>query len=111
MQSKWHKPRKKLYLKETSVHKACIPLQQKELYRLICILHPSIDQILTECLHALDMIQPSMIREGAIQYCIVPSNVLSSTYFLGKTFFFFKFFLADPPSNFLEVCIKILAIN
>ncbi len=36
----------------------------------------------------------------------IPSNVLSSTYFLGKTFFFSKIFLGDPPLNFLEVCQK-----
>ncbi len=36
----------------------------------------------------------------------IPSNVLSSTYFLGKTFFFSKIFLGDPPLNFLEVYLK-----
>ncbi len=36
----------------------------------------------------------------------IPSNVLSSTYFLGKTFFFSKSFLGDPPLIFLEVCLK-----
>ncbi len=36
----------------------------------------------------------------------VPSNVLSSTYFLGKTFFFSKIFLGDPHLIFLEVCLK-----
>ncbi len=39
-------------------------------------------------------------------YNLVPSNVLSSTYFLGKTFFFSKIFLGDPPLIFLEVCLK-----
>ncbi len=37
---------------------------------------------------------------------MVPSNVLSSTYFLGRTFFFSKIFLGDPPLIFLEVCPK-----
>ncbi len=36
----------------------------------------------------------------------IPSNVLSSTYFLGKTFFFSKIILGDPPLIFLEVCLK-----
>ncbi len=30
-------------------------------------------------------------------YSYVPSNVLSSTYFLGKTFFLSKIFLGNPP--------------
>jgi hypothetical protein len=37
----------------------------------------------------------------------VPSNVLSSTYFLGKTFFFSKIFLGDPPLNFFGGVSKI----
>ncbi len=41
----------------------------------------------------------------------LPSNVLSSTPFLGKTFFFFKFFLVDPSSKVLEVCLKFVPIN
>ncbi len=41
----------------------------------------------------------------------VPSNVLSSTYFLGKTFFFSKIFLGDPPLIFLEVCLKFRSLE
>ena len=41
----------------------------------------------------------------------IPSNVLSSTYFLGKTFFFSKIFLGDPPLNFLEVCLKFRSLE
>ncbi len=37
----------------------------------------------------------------------LPSNVLSSTYFLGKTFFFSKIFLGDPPLNFFGGVSKI----
>jgi hypothetical protein len=41
-----------------------------------------------------------------VKNTFVPSNVLSSTYFLGKTFFFSKIFLGDPPLIFLVVCLK-----
>jgi hypothetical protein len=46
------------------------------------------------------------IKEKKIGVVLVPSNVLSSKYFLGKTFFFSKIFLGDPPLIFLEVCLK-----
>jgi hypothetical protein len=32
--------------------------------------------------------------------------LFSMKYFLGKTFFFSKIFLGDPPLSFLEVCPK-----
>ncbi len=38
---------------------------------------------------------------------VLPSNVLSLTYFLGKTFFFSKIFLGDPPLNFFGGVSKI----
>ncbi len=46
-----------------------------------------------------------------IQLFSILSNVLSSTYFLGKTFFFSKIFLGDPPFNFLEVCLKFRSLE
>jgi hypothetical protein len=58
----------------------------------------------------LDFTLPD-IPDILCKYSGVPSNVLSSTPFLEKSFFIFYFFLADPPSNFLEVCLKFVPIK
>ncbi len=51
-------------------------------------------------------IKLSLHKPATPYYRSIPSNVLSSTYFLGKTFFFSKICLGDPPLIFLEVCLK-----
>ncbi len=53
------------------------------------------------------IISNSTLLKSSKVSCYMPSNVLSLTFFLRKTFFFSKIFLGDPPPLiFLEVCLK-----
>jgi hypothetical protein len=61
MQSKWHKPRKKLYLKEKSLPGLYTPTAKTPIHTRRTYLHPT--SVLTECLACIGLIQPSMIRE------------------------------------------------